>query len=86
MRNLAYRRSAFFDNRIWNSHLSLQSGDDDLFVNAFARGNNCRAVIKPESFSKVCSFHFMGTIQQAEDEAHVYIRSVPWSYKKTRNG
>ena len=51
-RNLAYRRSAFFDNRGFGPHLSLQSGDDDLFVNALARGKNCYAVIKPESFTR----------------------------------
>jgi hypothetical protein len=32
-RNLAYRRSLFFDNKGFGSHSHIISGDDDLFVN-----------------------------------------------------
>jgi poly-beta-1,6-N-acetyl-D-glucosamine synthase len=39
-RNLAYRRSLFFENRGFASHLRLESGDDDLFVNETAKKGN----------------------------------------------
>jgi poly-beta-1,6-N-acetyl-D-glucosamine synthase len=41
-RNLAYRRSVFFENRGFASHTHVISGDDDLFVNANANGENTR--------------------------------------------
>lgn len=39
-RNLAYKRSVFFANKGFASHLKLESGDDDLFVNEVARKGN----------------------------------------------
>ena len=32
-RNMAYRKSLFFERKGFASHLNLASGDDDLFVN-----------------------------------------------------
>jgi glycosyltransferase involved in cell wall biosynthesis len=39
-RNLAYRRSVFFDNNGYGNHNHIISGDDDLFVNSNARKSN----------------------------------------------
>jgi cellulose synthase/poly-beta-1,6-N-acetylglucosamine synthase-like glycosyltransferase len=39
-RNLAYRRSVFFENKGFGNHTHLISGDDDLFVNTNATGEN----------------------------------------------
>lgn len=39
-RNLAYRRSVFFEKKGFGTHFHLASGDDDLFVNANATGIN----------------------------------------------
>jgi len=39
-RNLAYRKSVFFENKGFGAHNHLQSGDDDLFVNTNATGKN----------------------------------------------
>jgi cellulose synthase/poly-beta-1,6-N-acetylglucosamine synthase-like glycosyltransferase len=39
-RNLAYLRSLFFKNKGFGSHNHILSGDDDLFVNNNASGNN----------------------------------------------
>jgi glycosyltransferase involved in cell wall biosynthesis len=41
-RNLAYRRSMFFENKGFSSHSHLMSGDDDLFVNSNANGKNTK--------------------------------------------
>jgi len=41
-RNLAYRRSLFFEQKGFASHRKLASGDDDLFVNQVAKKNNTR--------------------------------------------
>ena len=39
-RNLAYKKSLFFDNKGFASHLHLPSGDDDLFIKEVASHNN----------------------------------------------
>ncbi len=39
-RNLAYKRSLFFANKGFASHLGLESGDDDLFINEVAKKEN----------------------------------------------
>jgi len=39
-RNLAYRKSIFFSNKGFASHVGLDSGDDDLFINEVANAQN----------------------------------------------
>jgi glycosyltransferase involved in cell wall biosynthesis len=39
-RNLAYKKSLFFDNKGFASHLHLPSGDDDLFIKEVTNSNN----------------------------------------------
>lgn len=51
-RNLAYRKSVFMKNKGFGPHLNLQSGDDDLFVNALARKDNTRVNLAPDSFTR----------------------------------
>jgi cellulose synthase/poly-beta-1,6-N-acetylglucosamine synthase-like glycosyltransferase len=41
-RNLAYRKSFFFENKGFSSHYHLVSGDDDLFVNKLATRDNTK--------------------------------------------
>jgi len=41
-RNLAYRKSVFFKNKGFASHLNILSGDDDLFIGEVARKGNTR--------------------------------------------
>ena len=48
-RNLAYRTEVFFKNKGFASILHLQSGDDDLFVNANVTKRNVRIEVSPES-------------------------------------
>ncbi len=48
-RNLAYRRSTFFNHRGFAGMLHLQSGDDDLFVSAVANKHNTKTEISVES-------------------------------------
>lgn len=43
-RNLAYRKSLFFENKGFASHRTIASGDDDLFINEVATGKNTRIV------------------------------------------
>jgi len=50
-RNLAYRRSLFFENKGFAAHYELASGDDDLFINEVARKDNTAIEIRPESFT-----------------------------------
>lgn len=48
-RNLAYRKSLFFNNKGFASHYGLLSGDDDLFVNETASESNTAIEFHPES-------------------------------------
>jgi len=48
-RNLAYRRSLFFANKGFASHLHIASGDDDLFVSETANRYNTAVEIDRES-------------------------------------
>jgi len=41
-RNLAYRKSLFFNIGGFVKHYKISSGDDDLFINQVARGSNTR--------------------------------------------
>ena len=51
-RNLAYRRSVFFNNRGFGAHSNLASGDDDLFVNTNATGKNTIAECRKEAHTR----------------------------------
>jgi cellulose synthase/poly-beta-1,6-N-acetylglucosamine synthase-like glycosyltransferase len=51
-RNLAYRRSVFFENNGYGAHNHLISGDDDLFVNSNARGSNTTVEFRQESHTR----------------------------------
>lgn len=50
-RNLAYRKSLFFQNKGFSSHINLSSGDDDLFINKLANKANTKIEINPKSFT-----------------------------------
>lgn len=51
-RNLAYRRSTFFNHRGFANHSHIDSGDDDLFVNHHAVKANTRVALQPESHTR----------------------------------
>jgi glycosyltransferase involved in cell wall biosynthesis len=51
-RNLAYRRSMFFDNKGFGVHNHVISGDDDLFVNSNATRLNSRTEFSKESHTR----------------------------------
>src|SRR5659263_33880 len=51
-RNLAYRRSYFFDHGGFGPHNHIMSGDDDLFVNRNATADNCSLMHSPDSFTR----------------------------------
>ena len=50
-RNLAYKKSVFFDNKGFASHLYIPSGDDDLFIQEVATKQNIAIEIDAESHS-----------------------------------
>jgi cellulose synthase/poly-beta-1,6-N-acetylglucosamine synthase-like glycosyltransferase len=51
-RNLAYKRSVFFDNKGFGAHNHIVSGDDDLFVNANATGGNTCVEFRPDTHTR----------------------------------
>lgn len=48
-RNMAYKRTLFFANKGFASHMHIPSGDDDLFVNAHANRHNTTIRINAEA-------------------------------------
>ena len=50
-RNLAYKKETFFRNEGFRGFLNERSGDDDLFVNKVATGQNTAIVCSPESIT-----------------------------------
>lgn len=48
-RNMAYRKSFFLNHKGFNRHLKIQGGDDDLFINEFAKRKNTKVEAGPES-------------------------------------
>lgn len=50
-RNLCYRRSFFMDKKAFKGLWHINGGDDDLFVNLYAKGKNTAVVIDPESIT-----------------------------------
>jgi len=50
-RNLAYKKSVFFDNRGFMDHMRVRSGDDDLFINQAANKENTVVIFNEESFT-----------------------------------
>jgi poly-beta-1,6-N-acetyl-D-glucosamine synthase len=50
-RNLAYRRSYFFNRGGFGPHNHILSGDDDLFVNRNATADNCSLMLSHDSFT-----------------------------------
>jgi glycosyltransferase involved in cell wall biosynthesis len=50
-RNMAYRKSLFYEKKGFTSHYTIHSGDDDLFINRAANRENTRMVVDPESFT-----------------------------------
>ncbi len=50
-RNIAYRKSLFDNSKGFTTHLNLQSGDDDLFINEVSNKNNTRVEISKDSIS-----------------------------------
>jgi cellulose synthase/poly-beta-1,6-N-acetylglucosamine synthase-like glycosyltransferase len=51
-RNLAYHKSIFFRNKGYGAHNHLMSGDDDLFINTNARGNNTCVEFRKEAHTR----------------------------------
>ena len=50
-RNMAYRKEIFFNNNGFSSHISIKSGDDDLFINEVANHLNTEICTTKESFT-----------------------------------
>lgn len=51
-RNLAYKKSEFFNINGFMNHMKIRSGDDDLFINEAAKGNNTTINFSEESHTE----------------------------------
>lgn len=52
-RNLAYRKTLYYKQKGFASHLNLQRGEDDLFINETATAHNTRVEASPESVMRI---------------------------------
>jgi Glycosyltransferases, probably involved in cell wall biogenesis len=54
-RNMAYKKELFFKNKGYSSILSIEGGEDDLYVNKIARKKNTGVVLSPDSMTETDS-------------------------------
>ena len=52
-RNLAYRKALYYKQKGFTSHLNLQRGEDDLFINETSNGHNTRVETSAESIIRI---------------------------------
>ena len=52
-RNMAYRKSLYYQQKGFASHLNLQRGEDDIFVNQVANGKNTKVEANAESVMRI---------------------------------
>ena len=52
-RNMAYRKSLYYQQKGFASHLNLQRGEDDIFVNQMANGKNTKVEASAESVMRI---------------------------------
>lgn len=57
-RNLAYRKSLYYEQKGFTKHLNLQRGEDDLFVNQVADDKNTCVEASPESIMRITAPHY----------------------------
>lgn len=50
-RNMAYKKSHFFEQKGFSRFMHLQAGEDDLFINQIAKRENTSVEIRPESLT-----------------------------------
>lgn len=48
-RNMAYKKSLFFENKGFSGHYHIESGDDDLFINQTANKKNTRVCMESDA-------------------------------------
>ena len=68
-RNMAYKKSLFFENKGFANHLHIPSGDDDLFIQEIATKNNVSIEINEKA-------HTTSTVIEKWGE---------WAYQKRRH-
>ena len=51
-RNLAYRKSVFYQSKAFDNHKALQSGDDDLLINDIATSSNVAIELRKDSWTR----------------------------------
>ena len=57
-RNLAYRKSLYYEHKGFTSHLNLQRGEDDLFINQVTNAKNTRVEASHESIVRITAPHY----------------------------
>jgi glycosyltransferase involved in cell wall biosynthesis len=55
-KNLSYRKTLFYEQKGYSHFLSLHAGDDNLFVNESATGQNTRVAYAPDSLTEMAPF------------------------------
>lgn len=77
-RNLAYKKSIFFANKGFASHVRLDSGDDDLFINEVATSHNVLIETASETHTRsLPKKNFEGWVEQKKRHFTTFVR-----YKK----
>ena len=70
-RNLAYRKELFFKVKGFSTHLNMQRGEDDLFINQIANENNTRVETTPDPVIR------MQPVERYKDWKEEKVRYMP---------
>jgi len=78
-RNLSYKKSLFYQVNGFISHYSLESGDDDLFINQVATKSNTRCSLDSASFTfSSAKKNFREWIRQKRRHLTTGLHYKPW--------
>lgn len=89
--NLAYRRSVFFKNKGFSRALHLKYGDDDVFINEVANGNNTAVELSTASIVEVsdprpqfshrnAKLRYNYTAKSLKTNSRIFFGSCSWAW------
>lgn len=89
--NLAYKRSVFFKNKGFSKSLNLKFGDDDIFVNEVANGDNTATELSTDSIVEIAEtnpsaafkrgkLRYDYTAKKLKTSARLFFSTCSWAW------
>ncbi len=83
-RNMAYKKSLYYNNKGFSKHLNLYPGEDDLFINQCADKTNTKVEISPDAITTTYweDFRYWKEIKLCEATTQRHYRFGPIAFWK----